>query len=239
MKIIESGRKCSHCSRKHCFINQYCSTEWKEFLSEHKTTYLVKPREKIFSKGEPVKGVYTVFSGFIKVSDFDDSTERIVDLITKEHMLGYRELGESVNVYSVTAEALSECEITFFPANIFRIVIESNKEMIHFIIDLLTMKLRKSEIRYKNFQKMQASEKLICSLHDIIETFGMKKEDETRFNFSLSRKDMAALAGTTYETVVRLLGDLDRRGYIKIQGKEIRILDQEYFAENTRRLMTL
>ena len=239
MKIIESGRKCTNCSRKNCFINSYCSDEWKSFLTEHKTTYLVEPGEKIFSKGEHAKGVYTVFSGFIKVSDFDDKSERIVDLVTQEHILGYRALGESVNVYSVTAESLSESEITFFPADIFRMAVESNKELARFIINLLASKLRRSEIRYKNFQKMHAKEKLICSLHDIIETFGMDKKDETRLNFSLSRKDIASLAATTYETVVRILGDLDKQKYIKLVGKEIRILDQAYFADNAKKLMTL
>ena len=239
MRIIESGRKCTNCTRKNCFINNYCSEEWKSFLTEHKTTYLVESGEKIFSKGQHVKGVYTVFSGFIKVSDFDDKSERIVDLVTKEHILGYRALGESVIVYSVTAESLSESEITFFPADIFRMAVESNKELARFIINLLAMKLRRAEIRYKNFQKMHARDKLICSLNDIIDTFGLKKKDETRLNFSLSRKDIAGLSATTYETVVRILGDLDKQNYIQIDGKEIKILDREYFAENAKKLMTL
>ncbi len=238
MNIIESERKCSNCIRLNCFINKYCSDEWRHFLSEHKITYQVEPGEKIFSKGDQIKGVFTVFSGFIKVYDFDGKSEWIVDLITKENILECRSLGEPENVYSVTAESLSESEITFFPADIFRIVLESNKEMIHFIINLLTAKLKKAEIRYKSFQKMHASGKLIYSINEIIETFGMKKEDETRLNFSLSRKDLAALSATTYETVVRILGDLDEQNHIKIQGKEIRILDLNYFAENTKKLMT-
>ena len=86
---------------------------------------------------------------------------------------------------------------------------------------------------------MHARDKLICSLNDIIDTFGLKKKDETRLNFSLSRKDIAGLSATTYETVVRILGDLDKQNYIQIDGKEIKILDREYFAENAKKLMTL
>jgi CRP-like cAMP-binding protein len=237
MKIIESGRKCNNCSRKNCFINKCCSEEWKSFLTEHKTTYLFERGEKIFAKGQQAKGVYTVFSGYIKISDIDDKSERIVDLVTRGHILGHRALGESVNVYSVTAESLSESEITFFSADIFRLAIESNKKLAHFIIDLLTKKLRSVEIRYRNFQKMHAKEKIICSLNDIIETFGTEEQDETRLKFSLARKDIAGLAVTTYETVIRILGDLDKSNYIKIDGKEIKILDRNYFAENAKRLL--
>ncbi len=239
MKIIDSGRKCNNCSRKNCFINKYCSEEWKVFLTKHKTTHLLEPGDKIFSKGQQAKGFYTVFSGYIKVYDSDGKSERIVDLVKKEQILGYRALGESVDVYSVTAESLSESEITFFSANIFQLAVESNKDLARYIINLLAGKLRRAEIRFRNFQKMNAREKLICSINDIIETYGTDKQDETRLNFSLTRKDIAGLAAITYETVIRGLGDLDKQNYIKIDGKEIRIIEKDYFVENAKKLMAL
>ena len=233
MKAIESKRNCSDCSRKGCFINKYSSKEWKAFFTKNKTTYKVKPGEKIFTKGEAIKGIYTVYSGYIKVFDFDDKTERIVDLVTKENILGYRALGGSFDSYSVSAEALSECEITFFSFNILRLAIESNKELALYIIDLLARKLRKAEIRNKNFQKLNAKERIICSLNDIINTFGLKGDNETCLKFTPKRKDIAALAGTTYETVVRILGELDKQKYIRIEGKKILILDRSFFSEHS------
>ncbi len=235
MRIIESGRKCNKCNRKNCFINKFCSEECRSFLTKHKTTYLFEPGEKVFTKGQKVKGAYTVYSGYIKVYDFDDKSERIVDLITSGHILGYRALGESINEYSVTAESLSESEITFFSSDIFRLAVDSNIDLAHFIIDLLAKKLINSEIRYKNFHKMHAKEKIICSINDIIDIFGTEDDNETRLKFSLARKDIAGLAATTYETVLRVLGELDKQNYIKFAGKEMRILDKNYFKDNTEK----
>ena len=229
MKIIESDRICLECSRKGCFINKYSSDGWKSILTKNKTTYKIKAGERIFTKGETSKGIYTVYSGFIKVFDFDGKIERIVDLVTNEDILGYRSLGSSFNSYSVSAEALSDCEITFFSDNMLKLALESNKDLVLFIIDLLTRKLRKAEIRGKDFQKLTAKGKVICSLNDIINTFGLEGEC---LKFTPKRKDIAALAGTTYETVVRVLSELDKQKSIKIEGKKIKIIDKQFFSEN-------
>lgn len=229
MKVVESSRICSGCVRKECFINKYSSDGWKNILTRNKTTYKVKAGERIFTQGETSKGIYTVYSGFIKVFDFVGNTERIVDLMTDENILGYRSLGKSFDTYSVSAEALSDCEITFFSKDILELAIESNKELAFFIIDLLTQKLRKAEIRGKDFQKLTAKEKVICSLNDTIKTFGL---DGECLRFTPKRKDLAALAGITYETVVRVLSELDKQKKIKIDGKKIKIIDSQFFSEN-------
>jgi len=233
MKLIESKRNCTNCIRKECFINKYYSDDWKAFFTKNKTTFIVKPGEKIFSKGEQVKGIYTIYSGYIKVFDFDDKTERIVDLATKGDILGSRALGKNSKEYTVSAEALSECEITFFSVDILRLAMESNKDLVFFIIDILTKKLRKAEILNRDFQKLTAREKIICSINEIINVFGIDEDTGTYLNFTPKRKDLAAHAGTTYETVVRVLSDLDKEQLIKIDGKKILILNRQFFSENS------
>ena len=48
----------------------------------------------IFSEGEPVKGIYQIYSGKIKVvASFDGKKEHIVRLATTEQLLGHRGLG--------------------------------------------------------------------------------------------------------------------------------------------------
>lgn len=229
MELIESSRICTDCSRKGCFINKYCSDGWKSILTKNKVSYLVKAGERIFTEGESSKGIYTVYSGFIKVFDFDGKTERIVDLASKEDIVGYRSLGSSFKSYSVSAEALSDSEITFFSDDILKLALESNKELSFFIIDLLAQKLRKAEVRSKEFQKLTAKEKIICSLNDVIKTFGMEGD---YLSYTPTRKDIAAMASTTYETVVRVLGDLDKEQNIKIDGKQIKIRNPKFFSEN-------
>ncbi len=231
MVKIKSARNCITCQRGECFINKHSSEDWKSFFTKNKVTYKVLAGEKIFSKGDKVQGAYTVYSGYIKVYDSLGKSEQIVDLISKEQILGLRSLSSATEEYLVTAEALSDCEITFFTADILRLAIESNKKLAFYIIDLLTSKLRKSEKMRQYFQKVSAKDKVISALRDIILIFGTTAVDDTVLNFSPSRKDIAALACTTYETVIRVLSDLDKLGVLQIIGKEFKILDKAFFLD--------
>lgn len=224
-----TSRTCVSCERKSCFINKHCSIEWKALLTEHKTTFTVPAGIEIFSKGQQVEGIYSVYSGYIKVFETDEKTERIVDLVTGGQILGYRGLGNSKTGYPVSAKTLSECEITFFPLDIFKLAIKSNPELTFFLIDLLSDKLKNIESRSRNFPKMQAKDKIIYALNNVIEAFGFDKVDKTKLRFTLSRKDIANIAGTTYETVIRVLSELDRLGVIELDGKSIKITGRDYF----------
>jgi len=233
-KFVESEkakRACANCERKSCFINKYCSVEWKTLLTKDKTTFSIPAGVEVFSKGQEVNGIYSVYSGYIKVYEPDEKSERIVDLVTGGQILGYRGLGSSKTTYSVSAKTLSKCEITFFPLEIFKLAIKSNTDLTFFLIDLLSSKLKKIENRSKIFPKMQAREKIIYAINNIIEVFGYDKVDKKRLSFTLLRKDIANIAGTTYETVIRVLSELDKQKLIELDGKSIRILETEYFED--------
>jgi CRP-like cAMP-binding protein len=52
--------------------------------------------------------------------------------------------------------------------------------------------------------------------------------DETgNINMLLSRQDLASYTGTTYETIFRILNELAGTEAIKLDGKNIRIVDEE------------
>ncbi len=230
-KTTSSNRSCISCDRKNCFINQYCNHEWKALLTKNKKTYSIPSGELIFKQGEAVDGIYTVYAGYIKVFESDEHTERIVDLVGAGNILGYRGLGDSSSKYMVSARALTECEVTFFPLDVFKLAILSNPKLIFFLIDLLASKLKKAENQSKNLPLMQAIDKVAYSINTIIDSFGYSDTDNNELSYTLSRRDFANVTGVTYETVIRVLSELDKSGLIKLKGKQIIILDKDYFDE--------
>lgn len=70
------------------------------------------------------------------------------------------------------------------------------------------------------------SRNLVASvLFSNYKVFGFEEGSTTKLSYTLSRKDIASQAGTRYETVVRILADLNKEGVIKSDGKAIHILD--------------
>ncbi len=227
--ILPKKRSCDTCDNRHCIVSKFCSQEWRVFLTKHKTTHLILAGEEIFTKGNNVEGIYFVYSGYIKVYEFNDRLERIVDLVKGGEILGYRGLSSKSTKYTVSAKALSDSEITFFPMEVFRLAIDANKQLAFFLIDLLTSKLNAIEYRSNNCTNFPAKDKVKLAISDMITSFGFDKNDHNNLNFTLSRKDIAGLAGTTYETVIRSLRELDKQKHIKLEGKSIRILNLKHF----------
>jgi CRP/FNR family transcriptional regulator len=218
-------RKCETCKHYNCFINRYCSDEWKPIITFNKTSTDYPAGATIFSEGEPVKGIYEIYYGKIKVvSSYGTKMERIVSLATVEQMLGYEGLGGDM-VYPVTAITLEKSQVTFIPIDIFYKAVKANPDMALYLMKFYADKLKAAEVRMKQNSEMSVKEKVVIGLLTIIKAFGFDKQDPSLLSFTPSRKDIASLSDTTYETVSRVLSSLEKENLIKLKGKAIRVLD--------------
>ena len=100
-----------------------------------------------------------------------------------------------------------------------------------------SQELRKSEQRTKNFAQMTVEEKVIFTLLYIIEIFGFNKEENT-INASLSRQDIADIAGTNADQVSRTIAYLKKEKLVSTQGKKILIKNYEGLKKSISRYVT-
>ena len=223
--MATAKRLCETCKHYNCFINKYCSDEWKPIITFNKTTIDYPAGATIFSEGEPVKGIYEIYYGKIKVvSSFGNNKERIFCLLSQEQMLGFHGLGGNM-IYPVTAITLVPSQVTFIPIDLFYKAVKANPGMAIFLMGYFADQLRASNSRLKMHSIMSAKGKVSSALITIVDSFGFEKKDDTLLSFTPTRKDIASLAGTTYETVIRVLGELEKESLIQLEGKSIRVLD--------------
>ena len=221
-------RKCESCSHYNCFINKYCSDEWKPLITLYKTSTVYPAGATIFSEGDPVLGIYQIYSGKIKVvTSFNGGKERVVRLAATDQMLGHRGLGGNMT-YPVSAVTLEESHISFIPIDVFYKAIKANADLAFQMLMFYADELKVSEKRMKMLASSTASEKVAASIITIIGAFGFSANDPTLLDFTPSRKDIASMAGITYETVIRELSNLEKSDIIKLEGKAIRVLDLDY-----------
>jgi len=222
---IAKKRLCETCTHSKCFINKYCSDEWKPIISLNKTSTDYPAGATIFSEGEPVTGIYEIYYGKIKlISSYGNGKERIVSFDTREQILGYHGLGGNM-IYPVTSVTLEKSQVTFIPLDIFYKAVRANPEMALYLVKFFADQLKASETRMKLCLIMSAREKVAFGLLTIVNAFGFKNQDPTMLSFTPTRKDIASLSGTTYETVIRVFAEFEKIKVIKIEGKSIRILN--------------
>lgn len=225
-------RLCENCTHLNCYINKYTSDEWKHFISHYKSSFDYPAGVNVFSTGDEVKGIYQIYSGKVKiVSTLSDGKERIVRLAKTEQLLGHRGFGRS-QIYPVSAITLTPSEITFIPLDIFYKSVKANPDLAIALLNFYADDLREMEKRMEAISIMNAKEKVALALMIVIQSFGFDEKNSQQLSFTPSRKDLASIAGTTYETVVRMLSEFDQKSIIHVNGKSISILNQTELRKN-------
>lgn len=213
------------------FVEKHCTEEWCKFIDFHKETFFYKKDELIFQAGDEAEGLFIIEKGKVKVTyrQFDGS-DRLIRLAKDGDILGHRGFGGSWK-YTISAFALEHTELSFIPLDIFNTIAKSNPSFSYNMMLFFAEELRKSEAKIKKYPVVFL---VARALFDNYKAFGLEKKSLTKLDYTLSRRDIASKAGTTYETVVRTLAEFKKEGIIKTEGKSIHILEIEKLRELAR-----
>lgn len=211
-------------STRSNILYQYCSEEWHPIIAQNQVLLNKKKGELLFSAGEKVKGIYLIIKGKVKVvSPSYNNEEHIHRLSGNGKILGHR--GFAALLYPISAVALTDLSVSFIPNDIFKILIKTNPSLSFYLIEFFAEDLRQSEERMKNLMYSDVKNRIAKVLLTLIDSFGYDEKELNKLSYSLSRKDFASMAGVTYETVIRTLKEFQEKKFIKLEGKEIFIIN--------------
>lgn len=206
-------------------FKKYCSDEWLLIFDSNKKTLHFKAKQRIFNEGDLVKGIYFIEQGKVKVlSRFNANEEKIIRIAGNDMLLGHR--GIHFKLYHISAETLTDTTLTFLPIDIFVKIIKANPDMALYLLNFLTEELREAEERLKNLLILDPKKRVALILIKLIECFGYSNKKTHLLSYTLSRKDLANMAGTTYETIIRTLAHLEHLKLIELSGKDIIIKNE-------------
>lgn len=219
-------------------FKKYCSDEWLPIFDSHKKTIHVKAKQRIFNEGDPVQGIYFIEQGKVKVlSRFNTKDENIIRIASNDMVLGHR--GIHFKHYHISAEALTDTTLTFLPIDIFIKIIKANPNMAIYLLNFMSEELREAEERLEGLLIFDPKKRVALILIKLIDCFGYVHKKSDLLSYTLSRTDIANMAGTTYETVIRTLANFEKLKLIKLVGKEIVIKNdaklREFASDNTYR----
>lgn len=214
----------SECAREDCFLCRNISSEWLEIVRLKREVISFKKGDKIFKEGDRVEGIYFILSGKVKIDMSWGSRSYILRLASDGQILGHRGFGID-DIYPVTGIALEPTAACFIPSDLFRKLLRTNPEFLYQLAFFYAEELKRTERRMKNLAHMPVKGRVAEGILLIKEAFGV--DDNGCLNYRMSRKDLAALAGTVYETVIRMLNELVADGSIMLQDRDIKVLDEK------------
>lgn len=219
------------CDLQSCFLCQRCLPDWLPAVSSHKENRRFKKGAAIFREGDPVEGIFFIYSGKVKVhQQWSDEKQIIIRFAKQGDMIGYRGLGNE-KVYPVSAIALEEVIVCFIDIVFFEATLQVNHNLTYELMNFYANELQEAERRMRNLAHMEVKGRIAETLLMLKRTFG---NNEAGFiDITLTKQDMASYSGTTYETFSRMANELIKEKIIAVSGKNIRILKLKKLEELT------
>jgi CRP-like cAMP-binding protein len=222
----------NNCDLRSCFLCRQCLPEWLPAIQAHRKNLTFKKGELIFREGEPVRGIYFVYSGTVKVhKKWGTEKELILRFACQGEIFGHRGLGQEA-IYPISATALEPLNACYIDLEFFRASLKVNQDFMHGLLLFFADELQESERKMRNLAHMQVKGRVAQALMALQEKFG--RTEERYIKMTLSRQDLASLVGATYETVFRIINELAEEELITLSGKNIAINDAAKLAVYTK-----
>jgi len=215
--------KCSLCSSKNCLISKYCSEDSIEQFFHKKSCVEYPKRQQIIKEGTLVTGVYFILSGAVKViKEGLNGRNQIIRIAKSGDILGHRGYRDDMT-YPISAVSLEKTRVCFIEYEAFNALLQLNPQFTINLLHLYADELTNVEARLRNMAQMSVREKVAESL---IWIFNIVSTDSYGgLNITLSRQEIAEIAGTNADQVSRELTSLIKEGIILSKGKQIIIKD--------------
>jgi len=217
------------CNLKSCFLCKLCLPEWLPALEIQKKNFEVKKGEVIFKEGDPVNGIYFVYSGVVKVHKrWDKEKELIIRFAGPEDIIGHLGLGKKP-LYPVSATALENTTVCYLERDFFETTLKVNTELTYRLMQFFANELQDSHRAMRDLAHMSVKARIAQSILALLHKFGV---DENGFiALGLSRQDIASYAGTTYETLFKVSNDFVKDKLIQVSGRNIVVLNEKGLSE--------
>lgn len=226
---------CKKCDSTNCFINRFTSDEWKQTIDKKRITVRLKKGDSLFKEGDPVSGIYFIYSGKFKVFNSGvKEKSQIVRLAKTGEIIGHRGFGKLM-VYPIGATSYTPAAVCFIPEKMFREALKSNGELVFELMNFYADELRRAEYKLRSISQMTARQKMAEALLTVQEIFGIETIDDKEYiAIQLPRQDYADITGLSLEEVIRTLSAFNKQQLITISGKRICIEN----SENLKALLT-
>jgi CRP-like cAMP-binding protein len=219
------------CDLKSCYVCRFCLKGWLPVIEVQKKNIEIKKGQHLFTEGEPVKGIFFVHSGKVKVhKQWGKEKELIVRFAQKGDIVGQLGLGSN-SFYPVSATAIEPVVVCYLDMEIFESTLKVNNELTYTLMRFFADQLQESEKRMRNLAHMAVKGRVAQALIMLKNQFGINREGH--IDIELTRQDLASYTGAVYESLFRTMNTLIREKLIEVTGKSITLLDETALLQLT------
>ncbi|MCE5204569.1 MAG: Crp/Fnr family transcriptional regulator [Porphyromonadaceae bacterium] len=192
-----------------------------------------KKNELIYLEDETPQDLMCLFKGKVKIYRSGvGGRSQIIRIIRPVQYFGYRAYFAR-EPYVTAASAFESCTVCLIPMTLIEQFLRNNGDMALFFIQMLSVDLGIADQRIVNLTQKHVRGRLAESLIFLKESYGME-EDGATINIYLAREDLANLSNMTTSNAIRTLSNFVNERVIAIDGRKIKIIDEERLRKISR-----
>ena len=215
-------------------IFQGVDPEAAEALAKEMDTIEVRKGDIVFNEGEAGDSLYIVLSGKIKLGRrAADGRQNLVSIMGPSDMLGELSLFDP-GPRTATATAVTDTRLARLKKSSLRPWLNNRPEIAEQLLRVLARRLRRTNNMLADLIFTDVPGRVAKALLQLARQFGSQESGLLRVTHDLTQEEIAQLVGASRETVNKALADFAHRGWLRLEGKSVLILEPERLARRAR-----
>ncbi|AOS61098.1 CRP-like cAMP-binding protein [Actinoalloteichus hoggarensis] len=188
----------------------------------------------IFTEGEPGDRLYIIQSGKVKVGrKSPDGRENLLAIMGPSDMFGELSIFDP-GPRTSTATTVTEVRALSMDRPALREWISKRPEIAEQLLRVLARRLRRTNNMLADLIFTDVPGRVAKALLQLAQRFGSQEAGLLRVTHDLTQEEIAQFVGASRETVNKALADFAHRGWLRLEGKSVLILDPERLARRAR-----
>ena len=190
--------------------------------------------EVLFKEGQAGDRVYVIADGKIKLGHTSkDGRETLIAVLGPGEMLGELALFDP-GPRAATATAIAPTRLLELRHADLAGILDGRPQLSAQLLQSLAKRLRRTNAALADLVFSDVPGRVAKALLDLGKRFGEPVDEGIRLVHDLTQEELAQLVGASRETVNKALAEFGNRGWIRLEGRAVVILDEARLARRAR-----
>ena len=188
----------------------------------------------LFQEGEPGDSLYIVLEGKVKLGRrSSDGRENLVAVMGPADQFGELSLFDP-GPRTATAVVVTDARLARLPKQALQTWVQERPQIAIQLLHVIARRLRRTNTMLADLIFVDVPGRVAKQLLLLAQKFGSVDSGQLRVTHDLTQEELAQLVGASRETVNKALADFALRGWLRLEGKSVVILDRERLARRAR-----
>ena len=188
----------------------------------------------LFKEGDDGEHLYVIIDGKLKLgTSSGDGRENLLSILGPGEMFGELSLFDP-GPRTSTATAVTDAKLLSLSHEKVIPWLKQNPEVSLQLLTRLSQRLRRTNEAVGDLVFSDVPGRVAKALIDLGDRFGKTTPEGLLVNHDLTQEELAQLVGASRETVNKALADFAGRGWLKLDGRSVLIVDVDRLSKRSR-----